>query len=226
MACILYFEFKPWWTIISIGRKYLGKSVLHIEFVVVTQVKNIDHKCVYQILSNHFGIQGENYFGGFWSSSTSDQSFWDASKICSIYFAHLWRFDAISLTHLNLLSQFFILSLSSVPIATANTLHFFEKFSCFHLHPFGQQSLHGTKILRKSWEISCFVFLTAFHMRIFCFLQKNHFTPSLVMSLGYFYKLLQDFGYAVLQERYEHFYVSRFFLYVTRFSTSDRESKQ
>jgi len=110
MACILYFEFKPWWTIISIGRKYMGKSVLHIEFVVVTQVKNIDHKCVYQILSNHFGIQGENYFGGFWSSSTSDQSFWDASKICSIYFAHLWRFDAISLTHFKICCRSFSFS--------------------------------------------------------------------------------------------------------------------
>ena len=204
----------------------LWKSVLHIEFAVVTQVKNIDHKCVYQILSNHFGIQGESSWGllivfNFGSVFLRCiENLFDF--FCSL--VAFWRnfFDA-----LNLLSQFFILSLSTVPIATANTLHFFEKFSCFHLHPFGQQSLPGTKILRKSWEISCFVFLTAFHMRIFCFLQKNHFTPSLVMSLGYFYKLLQDFGYVVLQERDTNTFTCHvFFLYVTRFSTSDRESKQ
>ena len=93
------FKIKPWWTIISKKRKYFEKAFC-IEFAVVTQVKNIDHKCVYQILSNHFGIQGESSRGLLIVFNFGSVFFWDASKICSIYFAHLWRFDAISLTHL------------------------------------------------------------------------------------------------------------------------------
>ena len=128
-------KIKPWWTIISKRRKYFEKAFC-IEFAVVTQVKNIDHKCVYQILSNHFGIQGESSrgllivfnFGSVFLRCI--ENLFDL--LCSL--VAFWRnfFDA-----LNLLSQFFILSLSTVSQLQRPTLftslRSFPVFTCILL---------------------------------------------------------------------------------------------
>ena len=99
---------------------------------------------MYQILSNHFGIQGESS-GGFWSSSTSDQSFFEMHRK-SVRFILLTCgvLTQFLLTHFFIFS--FILSLSSVPIATANILHFLEKSCLFSFASFWSTiTAHGTK---------------------------------------------------------------------------------